>query len=105
VVLAKPDLIDKLRVAVYPSIPFRAPFVCSFDRVFSSLPEPCRTFPGPEQAKAFPVPADDGRGLVAVGGMKFDPVKARHLRARQLSDSLRRCPGFLKYRAPYAAKA
>src|SRR5215467_6883071 len=41
VVLGKSDLIDKLGVAVLPSIPFRADIVRSFDRVFRFLPEPC----------------------------------------------------------------
>jgi len=40
VVLAKPDLIDKLGVAVVPSIPFQAPIVRSRDRRFRFLPEP-----------------------------------------------------------------
>jgi hypothetical protein len=40
VVLANPDLIDKLRVAVYPSIPFQAPTVGSPGCVFRFLPEP-----------------------------------------------------------------
>jgi hypothetical protein len=39
-VLANPDLIDKLRVAVYPSIPFQAPTVGSPGCVFRFLPEP-----------------------------------------------------------------
>jgi hypothetical protein len=41
VVPAKSDLIDKLGVALFPSIPLRAPIVRSFDRVFRFLPEPC----------------------------------------------------------------
>jgi hypothetical protein len=41
VVLANPDLIDKLRVAVYPSIPFPARTVGSPFCVFRFLPEPC----------------------------------------------------------------
>ena len=40
VLLANPDLIDKLRVAVYPSIPFQAPTVGSPGCVFRFLPEP-----------------------------------------------------------------
>src|SRR5262249_38695860 len=41
VALGKSDLIDKLGVAVLPSMPFRADIVRSFDRVFRFLPEPC----------------------------------------------------------------
>jgi hypothetical protein len=41
VVLAKSDLIDRLGVVVYPSIPVRASIVGSLDRVFRFLPEPC----------------------------------------------------------------
>ena len=37
VVLAKPDLIDRLRVVVLPSIPLRALIVRSSDRVFASF--------------------------------------------------------------------
>jgi hypothetical protein len=37
VVLANPNLIDKLRVAVYPSIPFQAPTVGSPGCVFASF--------------------------------------------------------------------
>jgi hypothetical protein len=39
---AKSDLIDKVGVVLFPSIPLRAPIVRSFDRVFRFLPEPCR---------------------------------------------------------------
>src|SRR5262245_28559240 len=41
VVLANSDLIDKLRVAVPPSIPWRASFVGSLGRCFRFLSQPC----------------------------------------------------------------
>ena len=41
VVLAKSDLIDKLEVVLFPSIPLRTPLVRSFDHTFRLLSEPC----------------------------------------------------------------
>ena len=41
VVLAKSDLIDKLEVVLFPSIPLRTPLVRSFDRTFRLLSELC----------------------------------------------------------------
>src|SRR5215472_3996289 len=41
VVLANYDLIDKLGVAVLPSISVRAPIVRFLDRFFRFLPQPC----------------------------------------------------------------
>ena len=41
VVLANSDLIGKLGVVLFPSIPLRAHFVRSFDHVFRFLSEPC----------------------------------------------------------------
>ena len=41
VVLAKSDLIDKLEVVLFHSIPLRTPLVRSFDRTFRLVSEPC----------------------------------------------------------------
>src|SRR6516225_7628659 len=41
-VLAKSDLIDKLEVVLFPSIPLRTPLVRPFDHTFRLLSEPCR---------------------------------------------------------------
>jgi len=41
VVLANSDLIDKLGVVVFPSIPLRAPIVRFLNRTFRLLSEPC----------------------------------------------------------------
>ena len=41
VVLANSDLIDKLGVVLFPSIPLRAPIVRFLDRTFRLLSQPC----------------------------------------------------------------
>ena len=75
VVLAKSDLIDKLGVVLFPSIPLRASLVRSFDRTFRLVSEPCgaptrdpRAPPSARRSSAFRQATEtDTGGSMALG--------------------------------------
>jgi len=75
VVLAKPDLIDNLGVALHPSIPVRTFIVRPFGRCFRFLPEPggaaARDPRAPPSTRRSPAvrqtPQTDPGGSMAVG--------------------------------------
>src|SRR6516165_2791613 len=94
VVLAKSDLIDKLEVVLFPSIPLRTPLVRSFDYTFRLLSEPCcaaardpRAPPSTRRSSAFRQATEtDTGGSIALGLARGVTLRAIQPAARNPGD-------------------